>query len=308
MATNKNKMDDMLDQWDDVDEGVEEDEETVGFDGNNRIEGYGVVDVKVTMMKLINIPKSKVQFIEIDFESKDGKELREKFMIRGKDGKTFFVFKGKKKQHFGVSKIKSLIKVAGLYTDEDNLMKALFSNTEEAEVEFSEYGKDVKQDYITFPDVIGCKVKIAVKSKKENSQTSNDDDDKYVQSCVKATEAFKKANPKKKSAQKFKSGDKYINVYKWFTVTEVAHFISKDGLLASELGKDEGTLMDKFLSMNDAGEVFDVRTLIVEDLSEGERKKLGIDEHGKVLSTDEEGGEEPEEESEEEEEEDDWED
>jgi len=300
MATKNNKLDEMLDQWDDVDEGVEEDVETVGYD-SNRIEGYGVADVKVTMAKLINVSKKKVQFIELDFQTKDGKELRERFMIRGSDGKTFYVYKGKKKQHFGVSKIKSLINVAGLYKGEANKMKELFSNTETAEVEFKEYGKDVKQDYTVFTDLIGVKVKIAVKSKKENSQTGNDDDDKYILSCTNATEQFKKDNPKKKSAQKFKADDKYVNVYKWFTVTEVAHFISADGLLASEIESGEGVLMEKYIGMNNEGEVFDVRTLIVENLSEGERKKLGIDEFGKIVEDDEgEDGEEPEEPEEEE--------
>ncbi len=306
MATNK--LDAMLDGWDDI-EDIEEEEETVGYDDSTRIEGYGVADVKLDMVKLINIPKKKVQFIEIDFTSKEGKEHRERFMIRGSDGKTFYVHQKKKKQHFGVSKIKSLIKVLGLYTGETNLMKELFSNTEDAKVEFTEYGKEVKGTYTTFPDLIGKKCKIAVRSKRENSRKANDEDDKYIQSCIKATEAFKKKHPKKKSIQKIKPTDDYVNVYQSFVNTEVAHFISTDGLLSSELGEEDGMLMDKFIAQKEAGEIFDMRTLVVEDLSEGERKKLGIDEYGKPVTDDEdESYDEGEDDAEEEEEEDDWED
>jgi len=196
MATNK--LDAMLDGWDDI-EDIEEEDEQVGYDDSNRIEGYQVADVKITMAKVIKVAKKKVQFIELDFATKDGKEHRERFMIRGSDGKTFYVHMKKKKQHFGVSKIKSLMKVLGLYKDEANLMKALFSHTDEAEVEFNEYGKDVKQDYTTFPDLIGQKCKIAVRSKRENARKKNDSDDSYIKACIKGTEAFKKKHPKKKS-------------------------------------------------------------------------------------------------------------
>ena len=179
-----NKLDTMLDGWDDI-QDVEDEEETVGFEGSNRIEGHQSVVVAIKMAKIIKIAKSKVLFLEIDFESKDGKEHRERFMLKGKDGKPFYMYQKKKRAHFGVSKIKSLLAVLGLYTDEANKMKALFSNTEEAEVEFTEYGKDVKQDYTIFPDLIGKKVMIAVKSKKVNSRTGFEDDDAYLVQCRK---------------------------------------------------------------------------------------------------------------------------
>jgi len=100
-----------------------------------------------------------------------------------------------------------------------------------------------------------------------------------------------------------------VNVYQSFVNTEVAHFISTDGLLASELGEEEGMLMEKFIGLKEEGEVFDMRTLVVEDLSEGERKKLNIDEFGKpVVDDEDESYDESGEDEAEEEEEDDWED
>ena len=105
--------------FEETDEDIEETEETVGGGSyeSDFIEGYGAYDVKVTMAKRIVFPNSKVEFIELDFINKAGKTLKEKFMLRGKDGKTFFVNKKTKKktQHFGINKIKSLIKVAGIF-------------------------------------------------------------------------------------------------------------------------------------------------------------------------------------------------
>lgn len=307
MSMNKKELDALMGGFDDMDD-VEDEEETVGFN-SDYIVGYGGFDVRVNMAKLIlqadkkGKITGKVQWIEIDFETKDGKTMREKFMIKGKDGKPFFMNKGKKRPHFGVSKIKSLIAVAGLYADKANKMKELFSNTEEAEVEYNEYGKDIKADFVTFPDLIGAKVKILIASKKENAQTGTDEDDDYLNMCIAETEAFKKANPKRKFAAKFKKDDAYVNIFKWFTVTEVKHFCTINGLLQSEMDSDEGVLMDKYLAMQEEGTIFDMRTLVVEDLSEGEREKWNLDEYGKqtIPEDGEEGAsEEPEEEAEEE--------
>ncbi len=278
----------MLDSWDELD-GVEFEDEEVGFSGgSNRIEGHGVFDVKITMCKLIVQPKKKTQYIEIDFETKEGKAHREQFMIKGSNGLPYYVYQGKKRPHFGLSKVKSLITVLGLYKDETNKMKALFSNTKQAEVEFQEYGKDVKQDYTVFPDVIGSKVKIAVKSKKVNQRSQYDSSDAYMKSCLSATKSFAKANPKKKfaaKAAKVEEGE-YAEVYRYFTETEVAHFATADGLLQSEIELGEGGLLDKFLSMNEDGSIYDARTLFVENLSDSERKKLSIDEYGKIEAND----------------------
>ena len=284
----------LSDAWlNDSDDEIEEDEETI-FGGNdsNQIQGYGVVTAKITMAKRITIKNSKVEFIEIDFATKDGKEHRERFMMRGKDGKPFYTYQKRKKQHFGVSKIKSLIKVLGLYAEEKNLMAALYSNTEEAEVTFEEYGKEITAEYTVFTDLIDAKVKLCISSKKENSQTAAEQDDedeqKYVNQCIKDTEKYKIANPKKKSLKKFKKDDDYVNVYRWFTVSEIKHFCSMDGKFASELDDDEGSMLQQFIDANDEGEIFEGRTLIADDLSERALKKLGINEFGKRVEEDEE--------------------
>jgi len=297
-------------EWLNDDEDVEEETETVYTGGGESpyMEGYSVQNVKITMAKRITIPKKKVEFIEIDFINKDGKTHREKFMMRGKDGKPFYTYQGKKKQHFGVSKIKSLIKVLGLYEDEKNLMAALYSNTEDSDVTYEEYGKEKTEEFTVFTDLIDAKLKICISSKKENTQMGSDDEDDqaYVKACIKATEAYKKANPKKKSLKKFSKDDDYINVYRWFTVSEVKHFCSTTGLFGSEMEDGEGELLQKFIDANDEGLIFEGRTLIAEDLTEKEQKKLGINEWGKQVDPDEDGDddyEEPEEEEEEEDEE-----
>ena len=290
-----------------ADDEVIEDEETV-FGGNSEspyIQGYSAQDVKITMAKRITFPKSKVEFIELDFVNKDGKTLAEKFMVRGKDGKPFYIDKRTKakKQHFGVSKIKALIKVVGLYTPEDNLMKELYSNTEEADVTWTEYGKEKTEEFTVFNDLLNKKVKICITSKNENSQTSSEQDDadeqKYVNQCIKDTEAYKKANPKKKSLKKFGKDDDYVNVYKAFVVTTVSHFCSVDGCFASEIG-GEGTMLQDFLDANDDGLIFEARTLIPDTLTESQLKRLGINQWGKrVEAESDDGYEEPTEDEEE---------
>jgi hypothetical protein len=246
------------------------------------------------MAKRIAFDKSKVEFIELDFIDKDGKTHREKFMLRGKDGKTFFVRNKKKTQHFGINKIKSLIKVVGLYKDTEHkkLMGKLFSEAEVADVTYEEFGKEKTEEFLTFPDLIGKKVKICITSKKENSQMNVEQDDesdqKYVEQCIRDTKKFVKANPKKKSLKKFAEDADYVNVYRWFTNSSVAHFCSLDGLFASELEDGEGKLLDKFLKANEVGEIFDGRTLKPEDLSERELKKLGINEYGKRIDPEDE--------------------
>jgi len=135
-----------------------------------------------------------------------------------------------------------------------------------------------------FADLIGKKVKICLTSRKENAQTAADgEDQKYIKACIKATEAYKKANPKKKSLSKFKADDNYVNVYKWFTNSSVSHFCTIDGLFASEMDSGEGTMLQDFLDANEKGLIFDGRTLIPEELTESERSKLNINEYGKQL-------------------------
>ena len=291
MAENKG----LSSQWLDEDEDIIEDEETVFTGGSESpfIQGYGAKDVKISMAKRIVFDGSKVEFIELDFIDRDGKTLREKFMVRGKDGKPFYVDKKTKakKQHFGVNKIKSLIKVLGLYSGESNLMKELYSNTETADVTWEEYGKEKTEEFVVFNDLIGAKAKICITSKKENTQMSKDQDDdsdqKYVNQCIKDTEAYKKAHPKKKSLNRFKKDDDYVNVYRWFTVSTVSHFCSTEGLFGSEIEDGKGELLQKFLDANEDGEIFEGRTLVAEDLTEKQREKLGINEYGKQVEADE---------------------
>jgi len=60
-------------------------------------------------------------------------------------------------------------------------------------------------------------------------------------------------------------------------------------MFASEIGADEvPELMQKFIDANEADVVFEGRTLIADDLSERELKKLGISEYGKVLEDEDE--------------------
>ena len=272
------------------DEDVEEEEETVFTGESNFIQGYGVQTVKITMAKRLINDKTKTEFIELDFINKEGKTLREKYMVRGRDGNPYFIVKGTKKQHFGVSKIKGLIRVLGLYPDAKNLMKELYTNVEDIELTYEEYGKEVTETFTVFNDLINKKVKICVTSKKENSQMASEQDDpadqKYVNQCIKDTDAYKKAHPKKKSLKKFDKDDDYVNVYRWFTVTSVSHFCSLKGLFGSEMKLDEGVLLDKFINANDDGEIFEGRTLIVEDLSDAAQTRLGIDEYGKRIVPD----------------------
>jgi len=300
------------------DEDIIEEEETVYTGGSESpyMTGYGVYDVKITMAKLVKVPKKKVQFIEVDFIDKDGKTHTEEFMVKGKDGKSFFIGnkphnKGKKVQHFGVNKIKSLIKTAGLFPDavSKKLMASLFESAEEAEVTYTKFGKEKTEDFLTFPDLIDKKVKLCLTSKKENATTSVEQDDKdeqkYIDTCVKDTKAYIKANPKKKSLGKFitEKALEYPNVHKWFTNSHIAHFCSIDGLFAAEEG--EGKKLQEFIDANEEGLVFEGRTLIPEDLSEKERAKLGINEYGKRVEPDEDNDyEDPIEEEEEEDE--DW--
>ena len=289
------------------DEEVIEGEEEV-FEGGSSspfIQGYGAYDVKITMAKRIVVPKKKVEFIELDFISQDGKTHTESFMVRGKDGKPFYIGrqthnKGKKVQHMGVDRIKSLLKVANVYPDSENLMKDLYSNTEQSDVTYTKFGKEKTEEFTVFKDLLGVKVKICLASKKENAQTAADgDDSKYIKQCIADTEAFKKANPKKKSLQKFKADDDYVNVYKWFVNSEVKHFCSIDGLFASELGKDEGVLLDRFVNANEEGIVFDMRTLICDDMSDTQLARLGINQYGKRVEEEtDDGYEEPTEEDE----------
>jgi len=312
------KAENMSNEWFTEEEGIEEVEEQV-FGGNSEspfMQGYSVQDAKITMAKLLTNSKTKTQYIEIDFINKEEKTHREKFMLRGKDGNTYFTKAGKKMQHFGINKVKSLIKVSGLYPDVDakKLMGTLFSNTEEADVTWSEYGKEKTEEFTIFPDMIGKRVKLCITSKKVNATTSKDQDDsedqKYVKQCIKDTASYIKANPKKKSLAKFLKGNalEYPNVYKYFTETSVSHFCTLDGLFAGEMASQEGTKMQDFIDANDNGLIFEARTLICDEMTEAQLKKLGINAWGKRVVVDEDTGdyEEPEETEAEEETEEDW--
>ena len=296
----------LSDAWlNDEDDDVEEDAESVYGGGGNSmfIEGYGAQDVKITMAKHLTFPKSKVEFIQLDFINKEEQTLSEKYMLRGKDGKTFYKRGNKKANHFGIPKIKSLLKILGLYQDENNVMAALFGDTEEAEITFTEYGAEKTEDATVFKGLLGKKVKVCVSSKKVNSQVAADreEGEEYIKSCIKDTETFKKAHPKKKSAQKFKKDDAYVNVYKWYVESEVKHFCSLEGKFAAELD-GEGVMLQQYLDANDDGAVFDMRTLIVEELSDAKKEKYSINDYGKEVDSDssDDGYDEPEEEASEE--------
>ena len=272
-------------EWLDEDD-IEEVEDTV-FGGSSEspyIQGYGVHTVKVAMAKVIKYGSSKVEFIELDMVNQDGKLLREKFMVRGKDNNTFYKRNGKKFQHFGINKIKSLMKVSGQFEDTDSskYMATIYGGAEKADVTYSEYGKEKTEEFLTFPELIGLKVKIAVTSKKENSQTNADQDDeaeqKYVKDCIRRTKAFIAANPKKKSLKKFDKSEGYVNVFKWFTNSTVAHFIGMNDCFAGESSPKK---INEFLEANDEGVIFDGRTLFAEELSDSDLAKVGINKYGK---------------------------
>ncbi len=276
--------------WLEDDDIVEEEETVYDNSGSNFIQGYGVQTVKITMAKRIVFDKSKVEFIEIDFESQDGKTLREKFMVRGKDGKSFYTRNNIKKQHFGVPKIKSLLKVCNVFpnVEANKLMASLYGGAETASVKYEEYGNEKEAEFLIFPNLIGKKAKICITSKNENSQLNSDQDDeseqKYVNQCIKDTKRYISANSKKKSLKKFDVSDGYVNVYRYFVVTTVSHFCSVDGLFASEIGSDEEPkLLKQFIRANEADIIFEGRTLIVENLSDAQLKKLSINEYGKRI-------------------------
>ncbi len=306
---------DLSKAWLDEEDDIVETEETVHSGSESPyIQGYGAYDVKITMAKVITFPKKKVEFIELDFVNKEGKTLTEKFMVRGSDGKTFFVKNKVKTQHFGINKIKSLLKVANVYPDVEpkKLMAALYGNTEEADVTYTAFGKEKTEEFTVFNDLIDVKVKICVSSKKENSQTSREQDDKdeqkYVDACIKNTKAYIKANPKKKSIKKFDDDEAdYVNTYRWFTISSVSHFCSIDGLFSSELESKEEVFLKKFLESKEEGTIYEGRTLICDDMTEKELARLGINEYGKRVEPEEsedDGYDEPEVEPEEDEDED----
>jgi len=283
--------------WLDDAEDIIEEEETVfgGASESQFIQGYGVQTVKITMAKRIKAKNSETEWVELDFINQDGKTLREKFMVRGKTGATYFTKNGKKTQHFGINKLKSLLKVANVFPDVEakKLMAALYGSAEDADVTYTEYGKEKTEEFLTFPSLFGVKCKIAVTSKKENSTTSADKDDEaeqqYVNQCIKDTKKFVIANPKKTSLKKFvsKQGLAYPNVYRWFVITTISHFIGLDDCFA---GESEPKKIKEFLAANEEGTIFDGRTLIPENLTDKELKKLGINKYGKVVEAEEDDG------------------
>jgi len=279
---------DLSTQWLD-DDVIEEEEETVYGGGSESpfIQGYGLYDTKITMAKRILTDKegSDTEWIEIDFVNKEGKTHTERFMVKGKNGKPSYTKDGVVHPHKGLSKIKSLIGVLGLYTGAKNVMKELYSHTEEADVTWTAYGKEKTAEFTIFNDLINKKVKLCLTSKKENSTTSATQDDadeqKYINQCVKDTKKYVIANPKKKSLKKFVDSPQsknYPNVYRWFTVSEVKHFVSMDGLMN---GETESKKLKVFMDANDEGVVFEARTLIPETMDERTLAKIGINQWGK---------------------------
>ena len=245
------------------------------------IEGYGAYDVKITMARLETYEKSKVTNLVLTFETKDGKVLDSKFIMTGKDGQV----KDKNGRLFGsISQVISLLTVLGLYKGEQK-GKALYDNAEVATVKYNNYGKEKEEDAITFPDLIGKKVKIAVSSKKVNLNTQNDGS-AYVKFCIKEVEKFCKKNPKKATCKKFDAKDDYVPAYRWVVETEVKHFCTIDGLMQSEIESGEGKRLEEYLSKKEAGFVYDARILKVEELPSATKSKYGLDEFGKITEPD----------------------
>ncbi len=310
-------MSELSNNWlDDNECEVEEEEVFGGSFKSDRIEGYGVVEAKVTMAYKVKSGSSSAEAIKISFMNKDEQTHTETIWFRGKDGKPYTVKGGKKVQTFGVNKIKSLIKVAGLFQDSNNLMASLYGDVETADVTETNYGKESTEEQEIFSSLIGAKINLCVSSKKVNATTSATQDDpdeqKYVSQCIKDTKKFIIANPKKKSLKKFaesKQSKEYPNVYKYFVETSIQHFVSLDGKFADELDKKDGTKMQDFIDANKAGFISDGRTLQPELLTEAQLKRLGINKFGKRVEVSaDDGYEEPTEETEEDEvDEDSWE-
>jgi len=273
-----------------MDDEVEEIEESVFGSGfkSDRIEGYGVVDAKITMAYKVKSGSSKAEAIKISFINKDEQTHTETIWVRGRDGKPYSVKNGKKVQSFGVNKIKSLLKVTGLFADSKNVMASLYDDVETSDVTETNYGKEETNEQEVFSSLLGLKVKLCVSSKKVNATTSAEQDDSdeqaYVNQCIKNTKKFVIANPKKKSLKKFvdsKQAKEYPNVYKWFTETSIQHFCSLDGKFAGEMDKKDGTMLQDFIDANGEGFISDGRTLICDDMSDRELAKLGINKYGK---------------------------
>ena len=293
-----------------MDDEVDEIEETVFGSGfkSDRIEGYGVVDAKITMAYKVKSGSSKAEAIKISFINKDEQTHTETIWVRGRDGKPYSVKNGKKIQSFGVNKIKSLLKVTGLFTDSKNVMASLYGDVETSDVTETNYGKEETNEQEVFNSLVGLKVKLCVSSKKVNATTSAEQDDSdeqaYVNQCIKDTKKFVIANPKKKSLKKFvdsKQSKEYPNVYKWFTETSIQHFCSLDGKFAGEMDKKDGTMLQDFIDANEEGFISDGRTLIAEELSDRELAKLGINKFGKRVEPEDDDGYDSEEEIEEDE-------
>ena len=81
-----------------MDDEVEVEEETVFGSGfkSDRIEGYGVVDAKITMAYKVKSGSSKAEAIKISFINKDEQTHTETIWVRGRDGKPYSTKNGKK--------------------------------------------------------------------------------------------------------------------------------------------------------------------------------------------------------------------
>ena len=273
-----------------LEDEIEEVEETV-FGGNSEspyIQGYQVVDAKITMAYVVKSGSSKAEAIKLSFMDKDGKTLEETIWVRNKNGLPYTVKDGKKIQTFGVNKIRSLIKVLGLFTDDKNIMASLYGSIETSDVTENVYGKEETNEQEVFTALVGKKVKLCISSKKVNATASHEQDDTdeqaYVKQCIKDTKKFIIANPKKKSLKKFDISTGYVNVYKSFTESSVQHFVSMDGLFA---GEEKPKKLQEFIDANEEGFISDGRTLRAEELSEKERAKLSINEYGKRIEKEE---------------------
>jgi len=282
---------------DDMDMSIDD-----GMSESSYIVGYGSTVVKIKGARLETYEGSKVTNLVLDFESKDGKTLTEKFMMTGAKGQ---IKTGQGRIFGSLNQIMSLINVLGLYEGEKK-GKALYAHGEVAEVTYTNYGAEKTEEAIIFPDLIGKVVTLAHSSKKINLDMKNEGD-AYAKFCIAEAKKFVKAKPKAAASKKFDEKANYIPSFRWVTETSVKHFCDAKGFMQSELGNEEPEKLTAFLEKNDKGLIFDSRMLKVEELSDSQRKKYHLNEYGKVEEP-EDGADEPdvEPEPESEDEDEDW--
>lgn len=147
--------------WIKKDTTVQETKE-MEFD-NQSITKTDAYEVTVTeaYLKESAAEQSKSVSLVISVETEDKEVAKTYFTIMGRDGNTFYesTYKGKtvKKQHFGLSTVNSLFKIA--------LDKEIF-DVEPSDTKYSQWNKEDKemeeQSGDGFPDLIGKKVGVCV--------------------------------------------------------------------------------------------------------------------------------------------------